>query len=257
MRVFILAFALLATRTPAVGAQPVMGFGSGTADADLLYFAGQPREAYDLLVARLEADPRNYGLLWRAARAAVMVGMEEEGVERQNWWLDPAIVLGDRAVAEKPEGIDGLHWRGAAEGRRAINAGPNYAADLAQRVSDDARAILAINPDHCGAHNMLGKMNYEIMSLSGIERFFGRMLVGTQALRDSNWEEAEHHLKAAVLSCPDIVVFQFDLAQLYRKRGEVDRARDAFRKVTELPPLHPVDPLLQREALRYLEELDS
>jgi tetratricopeptide (TPR) repeat protein len=257
MRALILVCLILATRPPAVAAQPVMDFGSGTADADLLYFAGRPREAYDVLEGRLEADPRNYDLLWRAARAAVMVGMEEEGIERQNWWFDPAIVLGDRAVAERPQGLEGLHWRGAAEGRRAINAGPNYAADLVQRVSDDARAILAIDPDHCGAHNMLGKMNYEIMILSGIERFFGRMLVGTQALRDSNWEEAEEHLEAAVLSCPDMVVFRFDLGELYRKRGRVDQAREALRKATELPPLHPIDPFLQREALRHLEELDS
>jgi len=249
--------ALLVARPPSVQAQPLSGFGSGTSDADLLYFAGRPREAYDLLVAGLETDPRNYELLWRATRAAVMVGMAEVGVERQNWWLDPAIVLGDRAVAERPEGIDGRHWRGAAEGRRAINAGPNYSADLAQRVSDDAHAILTIEPDHCGAHNMLGKMNYEIMSLSGIERFLGRMLVGKQALRDSSWEEAETHLSAAVRSCPDIVVFQYDLAELYRKRGREDEALEAFRRVTELAPLHPVDPALQSDALRHLEELES
>lgn len=243
---------------PASGrAQPAPHPASPIEAADALYFSGRPREAFALLERHLETSPGDYEALWRAARAAVVLGIAEEGVERQNDWLDPAIELGDRAVAARPDGIDGLYWRGAAEGRRALNAGPTYAADLAQRVYDDAHAILALDPDHGGAHNLLGKLNYEIMSLSRVERFLGRVLVRKQALRDSSWEAAELHLSRAARAWPDLVLFHFDLAQLYRKRGRKDEARAALQRVTEMTPLHPPDTSFQRDARRYLAELGS
>ncbi|HUP52780.1 MAG TPA: hypothetical protein VM198_09910, partial [Longimicrobiales bacterium] len=195
MRPHLVILALLAAVPWGLEAQPLAHFGTAVGDADLLYFAGRPQEAYEHLERHLDKQPRDYEALWRAARAGVVLGIAEEGLEAQNRWLDPAIAYGDRAVAERPEGIDGLYWRGAAEGRRALNAGPSYGADLAQRVYDGAHTILALDPDHGGAHNLLGKLNYEIMSLSRVERFIGRVLVRKQALRDSSWESAELHLR--------------------------------------------------------------
>ncbi len=149
------------------------------------------------------------------------------------------------------------YWRGAAEGRRAINAGPEYAATLVQRVYDDAHEILAADSLHGGAHNLLGKLNYEIMSMSSIERFMGKLLVHSEALKSSSWEAAESNLLEATREWPNFVIFEFDLAQLYRKRGREDEAREAFARVTEMPEVHPPDAMFKEEARQYLEELGS
>jgi tetratricopeptide (TPR) repeat protein len=251
-----LLLALLAVAPSALAAQPHEHTAETiAAEADALYFAGRPRDAYDLLAEHLEANHLDYEALWRAARSAVVLGVGEEGVERQNEWLDPAIVLGDRAVAERPRGLDGLYWRAAAAGRRSMNAGPGYGADLAQRVYDDAHTILAVDPLHGGAHNLLGKLNYEIMSLSRIERFIGRTLVRKQALRDSSWEQAETHLSTAAESWPDYVLFQFDLALLHRKRGRREESVAAFQRVTGMVPVHPSDVSFQADAQRSLQEM--
>lgn len=259
MRVYVhvLVLAALAATPFAADGQPLARIGSPVGDADLLYFAGRPQEAYEILSARLEIAPKDYDALWRAARCAVVLGIDADGIYPQNAWLDPAIELGDRAVAERPDGIEGLYWRGAAEGRRALNAGPGYAAELAQRVYDDAHAILAVDSLHGGAHNLLGKLNYEVMSLSRVERFIGKVLVRKPAIRNSSWQAAEYHLKAAVDAWPELVLFEFDLAQLYKKRGRKDEARAAFRRVIEMPAVHPPDGRLKKEAEALLEELGS
>ena len=111
--------------------------------ADALYFSGDPRASFALLDEYLKVSPDEYEVLWRAARAAVILGVSAEGSRPQNRWLDPAMDLANRAVALEPDGVDGLYWRGAAHGRRAMNASPGYATELAQRVFDDAHAILA------------------------------------------------------------------------------------------------------------------
>jgi len=249
-----LAWALLLGSAAAAGAQPTSDVVS---EADRLYFAGKVEEAFTLLQGHLATDSTDYEALWRAARAGVVAGVLRHGITSQNERLDPAIVLGDRAVAVRPDGIDGLYWRGAAEGRRALNAGSNYAARLVQRVYDDAHAILALDSLHGGAYNLLGRVNYEIMDLPRVARFFARRLVGNKAIQDSNWEDAEKYLKRAAELWPDNVLFQLDVGDLYQRRGRDDEARVQLQKVLEMPSLHPADDYFKDSARSFLEELGS
>jgi tetratricopeptide (TPR) repeat protein len=236
-------------------AQPVAA--DPIAQADAFYFAGQAQQSYDLLKAHLETSPSDYEALWRAARSAVVIGIVRQGITAQNEYLDPAIVLGDRAVAERPDGIDGLYWRGAAEGRRALNAGNDYASRLVQRVFDDAHAILALDSLHGGAHNLLGRVNYEIMDLSRVERMLARVLVNNRALQESSWDGAATHLRRAAELDPDNVLYWLDLGQLYMRRGRDEDAVTVLRRVTEMRSIHPPDDEFKNTARRWLVDLES
>jgi tetratricopeptide (TPR) repeat protein len=163
----------------------------------------------------------------------------------------------ERAVAAEPGGVDGTYWHGVAVGRRAMNASPGYAVELAQVSYEDAHAILAVDSLHGGAHNMLGKLNYEIMSLSRIKRGVARTFMSNPALDDTSWENAEYHLTRAVEVWPEFVLFHFDLAQFYRKRGRRDEAIAAFRRAIELPAVHPTDHSLQQQAREILTEWEA
>ena len=108
-----------------------------------------------------------------------------------------------------------------------------------------------------GAHNLLGRVNYEIMDLPRIARFVARRLVGNEALRESSWEDAEHHLRLAAELWPDNVLFQLDLGDLYERRGRDDEAREVFRRMVDMPSVHPADDSFKDSARRFLEELGS
>jgi tetratricopeptide (TPR) repeat protein len=248
-----IALALLAV-TPAAIEGQLAGFGGPLAQADMLYLAGEPLQAFEILDQHLATDSTDYDALWRAARAAVVLGIDAEGSRGQNAWLDPAMAFAERAVALRPDGIEGRYWRGVAVGRRAMNASPGYAVELAQVVYDDAHAILAADSTHGGAHNMLGKLNYEIMSLSRIKRGVARTFMGNSALDDTSWENARHHLERATEVWPDFVLFHFDLGQLHRRRGRREEAARSFMTALALEPVHPTDRKVQADARAYLEE---
>lgn len=227
--------------------------GDPVVQADMLYLAGEPELAFERLEERLSMDPTDYDALWRAARAAVALGVREDGSRAQNAWLDPAILLAERATDVRPEALEAIYWHGVAAGRRAMNAAPSYAVELAQIVYDDAHRILAVDSLHGGAHNMLGKLNYEVMSLSRIKRLLARTFMGTEALDETSWEAADHHLRRAAELSPELVGFHFDLAELHGKR---DRREDAIRElahVLSLPPVHPNDTEIQEEARSRLD----
>lgn len=251
-----LLLAVMVLLAPADLSAQMTALGNPVVQADMLYLAGEPELAFERLEGRLSVDPTDYDALWRAARAAVALGVREDGSRAQNAWLDPAILLAERAMDVRPEALEGIYWHGVAAGRRAMNAAPGYAVELAQIVYDDAHRILAADSLHGGAHNMLGKLNYEVMSLSRIKRLLARTFMGTEALDETSWEAADHHLHRAAELSPELVGFHFDLAQLHRKR---DRREDAIRElghVLSLPAVHPNDDELQEEARARLEGWD-
>jgi tetratricopeptide (TPR) repeat protein len=241
---------------PAAAQAQFVGFGDAISEADMLYMAGDPRASLDRLLEHLETDSLNYDALWRASRAAVVIGIdiEQEKNREQNAWLDPALYWARRAADLRPGEVDGLYWRGVSSGRRAMNAGPSYAVELAQNVYDDAHAILAQDSLHGGAHNMLGKLNYEVMSMSRVKRLVARTFMDRPSLDDTSWEQAEYHLEKAVEVWPDFVLFHFDLAQLHRKRGRRDQAIESYVQAVRLPTVHPTDRKLQLQAQEQLEE---
>ena len=232
------------------GAQQVVGLGGRVAEADLLYFAGHPLLAYEALGEHVESSPTDYEALWRMARAGVGAGFWS-----QNQYLDPALAVARRAVEQRPDGIDGMYWRGVAAGRRALNAGAGHAVELAQITYDDAHTILEADSLHAGAHNMLGKLNYEVMSLSRFERLIARIFMGNDAIKDTSWENAETHLMKAVEVQPDFVLFQFDLGQLYEKRGRDEEAIPPLTRARDLPVVHPIDQAVQDRATALLERI--
>lgn len=225
--------------------------------ADSLYHANEPAAALDLLKAHLDVDSLDAGALWRAARASVEIGRDVEGSRAQNAWFDPAIAWARLAIQLDPDGLDGHYWHGVASGLRAHNAGTGYAVELAQIAYDEAHLILAADSLHGGGHNILGKLNYEVMSLSRIKRFLARTFMGNDALDDMKWEHAEFHLAEAARVWPGVVLFHHDLALLHRKRGRKDEAIVEFRTVLSLPAIHPRDHGLKAEAAAQLEEWDA
>lgn len=259
VRVLVCAASVACTATPCFAQVSIeRASTAGPLDsADVLYFAGQPEDAAELLREHLTDHPDDYDALWRFVRSALIVGDAADGWRNQNPWLDTGMEFGDRAVAMRPDGVEGRYWRAAVTGRRALNAVAEYGAELAQRAYEDAQIVLAVDPHHGGAHNILGNIFFEIMSLSRIERFIGRTFVRTSALRESSWEKAELHLEEAASEWPDWVLFQFDLAKLYRKRGRKDDARAAYAHVIHMPLVHPYDAALQADAEHALEELGS
>lgn len=249
-----LALPLLAAPTRIL-AQPLIGLGGPVMEADLLFFAGRPLETYQLLLEHYAIAPDDYDTLWRIARAGVTVGVGLERTGGQNGYLDTALHFARLAVERRPEGPEALYWRGAAAGRRALHAGPGYAAELAQLVYDDAHALLAADSLHPGAHNMLGKLNFEVMSLSRVERLIARTFMGNDALATASWEGAEAHLARAAELSPDFTLYQYDLAALYEKRGREAEAVDRLERTLALPAVQPLDPLVHELAEELLQAI--
>jgi pimeloyl-ACP methyl ester carboxylesterase len=220
--------------------------------ADALYQAGDAEGAFALLDRHLASAPEDYEARWKASRAAVSVGLLRPSEDEQNAWYRTGMAHGAEAARIRPDGVDGLYWLCANQGRLAIQLSPGASAAAALEVYDRARRLLALDSLHAGAHNALGKIGFEVMKLSALERLLARALVGNEALRRASWEDTERHQRLAVKLDPEMPLYRLDLGRTLLHTGRYDLAARELEAAIALPNRHPGDALYKEEAERAL-----
>jgi tetratricopeptide (TPR) repeat protein len=253
-RSFLPAVFLL-TATPAAAASQSVWWQSSDpriVRGEQLHFdhrAAESLEAFENIIA---AEPDNYDALWRAARAAVVMGLLAHGTEIENQWFMNAEDFARRATEIEPDGIDGLHWLVASKGLRSVQTNSLDASRLGSEVFELAHRILEMDSLHAGAIHALGVLNYEVQKLSSTERFIATRVMGNRAFRLTSWEDAERYLTRAVELAPDFILYWLDLGKMYLERENMERADEVLQRVLELEPVHPPDAELQKVATRLL-----
>jgi tetratricopeptide (TPR) repeat protein len=217
-----------------------------------VYASGDARRAFEMLAAYLDGRA-DYEARWKAARAAVSIGLLEATEDEQNRWYQIGMTHGAEAVRLRPDGVDGLYWLTANQGRLAIQLSPRASARAALEVWERARRLLELDPLHAGAHNALGKVGFEVMRLSAVERFLARTLVGNEALKSASWEDTEMHQTRAVELDPGNPLYHMDLGRTYLETGRYELAERELSTALALPDRHPGDALYKREAREALD----
>ena len=236
--------------TPSSASLPVME------QADSLYYR-DPVQSVQLLELVLAREPGTYQAQWRAARAAVSMGIIEEEPQAELAWVERAADHAEIALALDSTDVEGLYWLAVSKGLLALHYGPKTSSDLAQEVWDLAHHLLAIDPEHPGAHNMLGKLNQEVMSLSKWQRVVARFVLRTEPLRESSWDKALDHHRRAVAAEPGTLLFHLDLGRTLDLLGRDDEARAVYSAALALPDRYPVDPTFRKRIQGYLDDLGS
>lgn len=215
-----------------------------------------PRDALERYEAALAHDSINYEALWKAAREAVNVGMLADQADRKEWYLR-AVDCARRAVARRPDGVEGHHWLGVGLGRRALEEGVRTRVRIANEVRGQARRVLELDSLHPGGHHVLGQWHAEVRRLSGIERWVAGKILGGDDFADASWETAGAHLERAVELAPKQLIHRLELARIYLDLDEDELAREQLERILLLPPIEPTDPLHKEEAQRLLREMDA
>lgn len=225
--------------------------------ADSLFFqALDARAALDRLHLRLDVAPRDFEARWRAARAALALGIATEARKERRSWYELGERHGQQALEERPDDIEALTWTAAVKGRLAIEfGGARSKSRRGQEIWNLTHAILDMQPDHAWAHDILGKLNQEVEKLGTVQRFMGRLVMSSDPLSKSSWEQSEEHLKAAIESDPDVVLFYLDLGDTYRLQDKDEDARRVYERGLNVPIRYPPDPIFKRRIGERLAEL--
>jgi hypothetical protein len=233
---------------------------------DSLHDALEPALALDAAKAALADDSTDYEVLWRASRSqgdlAKMIKGDEDSVrDRRDSLYAVAEVFARRAIASDSLDPEGHFILGVTLGQLSLTRGGGDRVKFAREIYEHAALALEMDPEHDGAHHVVGMWHAEIRRLSGFSRFMAKTFMGAGFMGRAAWDSAAAHLEASVAIEPNYIHHRLALAEIY---ADMERWEDAERQLVAIPDLPTRDVLDDdhREAaeallVRVREELEE
>lgn len=212
------------------------------AEVDRLYFQrDQPSKAERalmLLQKERQANPKNDEVLWRLARALKWEGDQKKGRAQKTVLYERAVEAAKEAVEINPKSVGGHFWMGVAMGKIGETRGVFRSLFLVDPIKKEMETVLSLNPNHGGAHLVLGVMYRKLPG------FFG----------GSNKRSIDE-LKIAISVEPRRTLPYLELAITYL---EEDREKEAGQTLhTLLSVTDPLDPVESRKDKEEAKEMLS
>ncbi len=160
-----------------------------------------------------------------------------------------------RAVRLAPSDANALFALGMVLGNTALTRGNKERVRMATEIRSLALRAIAADSTHDGALHLLGRWNYEIMKLSGLERFVAKSILGGGIFSQASWAEARRRLEEAVALDPERIYHRLDLARILSARNESAAARSELRLIAGLPNRVAADSTYRREAVELQAKL--
>ena len=159
-----------------------------------------------------------------------------------------------RAVLLLPKDARTLFALGLVLGNSALGKGIKTRIRMAGEIRSLALRGEAADSTHDGIQHLLGRWHYEVMRLSGFERFVAKSFLGGSVLKQASWPEARAHLARAVALDSTRIYHRLDYARVLVALKEKQAAREQLRRIATLPDRVPADTTYRREAVELLRK---
>lgn len=213
-----------------------------------------PERTFQLVSGMRALNPDRIDLHLAAAREATALGVTDADPERRKGWL----MLAEEA-ARDAVGVDSLsagaqYWLAASLGLRADVEGGRTKIALAREAYEVAKRTLELDPDHAGAHHIVGRLHSGAKRLGWASRMIARGLGLGGILDEASWESAEVHMRRAAEAEPETLVNVYELGKLLVEQLErPDEGYGLLRDIADRAPRHGVDSVYIEKAARLLE----
>ena len=222
----------------------------------------QPAVALRHFQAALGVDSMSYEANWKAARAIADVAKQIEGnadslKKRRDSLYTVGRSFAERAVRADSMGADGHYALAMVLGRLSRTKGSKERVRYAKLIYDEAARAVALNPNHDGAHHVLGAWHAEVKRLSGIQRFFAKALFGGGFMSIAAWDSAVVHLERAVALNQQHIYHRLELAEVYSDLEQYSKAREQLNIIPTLPIRDVLDAQYKEDAAALLADIKN
>jgi len=140
-------------------------------------------------------------------------------------------------------------------GNTALTKGIRDKVRMSNEIRSLALRAVAADSTHDGAQHLLGRWHYEVMRLSGIERFIAKSFLGGEEFGRASWSEAQRRLERAVALAPERIYHRLVLARILAARKDESGAAAELRRIGALRDKVAADSTYRREAGEMLAKL--
>jgi len=218
----------------------------------------EPAAALGRFELLLRADSLDVEASWRAAIARSDMALplrEKSNRTRRDSLLGGAEVDARRAVRLAPDNVNALFALGMVLGNNALTKGIRDRVRMSNEIRSIALRAVAADSTHDGAQHLLGRWHYEVMRLSGFERFIAKTILGGDEFGKASWSEAQRRLARAVALAPERIYHRLVLARILVARKDKRGAATELERISALPDQVAADSTYRREAGEMLSKL--
>ena len=251
----VLAF-LVALTANAVG----QTFSEHIALGDSAHEVLDPAVALEHYRAAHLTDPQNYEAIWKFARSQLDVAKQLIGdsyEESRDSLYGVAVAMAEGAVYLDSMDAEGHAILAAGIGRLSRTKSGKERVRFGQEIYDEAAKAVELNPDHDGAHHVIGAWHAEVKRLSGITRFFAKTFMGGGFMDKASRDSAIAHLTRAATIRPDYLFHHLELAEVLIDLERYAEARERLQIVLDMPVADVADPAHKETAASLLEEISG
>lgn len=223
--------------------------------ADSLFEHHHESEALRAYREVLERDPDHFTALWRVSILQSRIGKRQEETAAQREYFENAKAFAEKALAVDSTRAESNFVMAVAMGRMALISSARDRVAASREIKKYADRTLQIDSSHAGAWHLLGRWNFQIANLNFVERLAANTLFGGIPGEASNQKAAEYIERATRLD-DRFILYQYDLARVYREMGRPAEAREACSEALEMPLRLPEDEQLKAQCRDLMNELE-
>jgi tetratricopeptide (TPR) repeat protein len=204
----------------------------------------------------LRIDPNNIEALSRGSYMNALIGNRLNKKEDQSVAFEKGVEMARKAVSINAKNTMAHFSLAVALGRQSLIADSEERLKNAKEIKKEAEIIIKLDPNHAGAHHILGKLNSEIADLSWYKVAAAQMLYGGVP-ENCSYEKAEELINKAISLKDDYILYYLDAAINYERMDEEAKAIALLEKAKNLKPQTQDDPQRLIQINELLKELND
>lgn len=223
--------------------------------ADSLETTLNEMAAYDTYKIILKTDPRNYQALWKSSELCSRIGNRQTVKATKLDYFKAGRIYAETAIKVNPQAADGYYALSVAMGRKALIESGNDRVKAVKEIKSNADKALAINPNHGRAWHVLGKWNYEVSNLNGLEKTALKIFYG--GLPKASLAESIRCYEKAKQLEPVFALNNLELAKAYHRNDEDVKAIELLKALPGIPAKTQDDARIKEEGRKLLIKIED
>lgn len=189
----------------------------------------------------LSEEPGNQEALWKMSRIYYTMGDRAESADEKIKYYEKGKELAEKLIDVNNNHPEGHFWLGVHLGRIGQARGVMKSLSMVPQIRREFEKTLDLDPEHTGAMDGLAVLYYELPGLFG-----------------GNLDRSIEYLNKAAEIDSNYSIIYIDMAKVFIKKKEYNRARESLKKVINMKnPAEPADYHLEDslEAEKLLESI--
>jgi tetratricopeptide (TPR) repeat protein len=202
----------------------------------------------------LAADPVNIRALVKSSELSSAIGARQADKNAKAGYYNLAKNYADKAISIDSNSADAYYVRAVVAGKLTEIETENkkLVADV-KDIKTYADKALSINPNHARANYVLGKWNFEVLTLSWAKKAAVKVLFG--GMPPATIENAYKHMEKCKAIEPYFVPNYLDLAKVYKYDHKPAQSIEVLNQLVKLPTRTGDDAALKSEGKKLLSEM--